>query len=98
MLLGVGAAFKEFTIQSEEMKLNLHWPFKGMIHKKKSERERDHCRKGAMDLGGIANGMAGGGGGGGGWFSKEEYRHYQVSKVSFNSLLYQIQCKHLREQ
>ena len=59
LLLGVGAAFKEFTIQSEEMKLNLHRPFKGMIHKKKSESERDHCRKGARDLGGTANGMAG---------------------------------------
>ena len=32
LLLGVGAAFREFTIQSEEMKLDLHWPFKGIEH------------------------------------------------------------------
>ena len=32
LLLGVSAAFKEFTIQSEEMKLDLHWPFKGINH------------------------------------------------------------------
>ena len=63
--MGVGAAFREFTIQSEEMKLDLHWPFKVIkhthTHTHKSERERDHCRKRAMDLGGIANGVAGGG-------------------------------------
>ena len=64
LLLGVSAAFKEFTIQSEEMKLDLHWPFKGINHTHthtKSERERDHCRKRTMDLCGIANGVAGGG-------------------------------------
>lgn len=57
LLLGVGAALEEFKIQSEEMKLNLHWPFKEMSPQKGSwveagwkerereKEERDHCRK-----------------------------------------------------
>ena len=93
LLLGVGAAFKEFTIQSEEMKLNLHRPFKGMIHKKKVRGRETTAEKGQWIL--VEQQM---GWRGGVWFSKEEYRHHQVSKVSINSLLYQIQCKRLREQ
>lgn len=54
VLLGVEAAFKECTLQSEDMKLYLHWPFKEMSHTK-------GVAGGITVLGGVEDGLGGGG-------------------------------------